>query len=90
MTIRTNGYDPPGMIGSPIGQSSDMMHFKVGLSIRSQKWGSHTTTLTLPIGTTKRIQSDPLASLTIERLTLHRISGRGSIRKGFVTQVIQG
>jgi hypothetical protein len=90
MTIGTNRHDPPWMIRSPIGEASDMMDFKIGLSIRGHKWGSSTTTLTLPIGTTKRIQSDPLTSLPIERLPLHRFSGRRSIRKGFVTQVIQG
>ena len=67
-----------------------MMHFKVGLSIRGHKWGRNTTTLTLPIGTTKCVQSDPLTSLPIERLPLYSLSGWSSISKGFITQVIQG
>ena len=58
--------------------------FPILLSIRGHKWGSSTTPLTLPIGTTKRIQSDPLTSLTIERLQLHRTSCWSSIRKGFI------
>src|SRR5205823_6564780 len=90
MAIGTNRDHPLWMIGSSIGQASDMMDFQVGLSIRGYKRRSHATTLTLPLRTTKRIQSDPLTSLTIQRLPLHRTSGWGSIRKGFVTQVIQG